>query len=405
MILDFVQNKTWAAWPWWAIPPIMWWAGTTTVTGVTDTTAIYAGERLNDWWSPITATWFVRYITWNPTYTIGSPWVTNIPDAVLGNPISANDTWLTWWTWYCIRAYATNSVWTSYWPQVCFTTAAYIYVSNANSPWSISKINTSTNTIASTITTWNGSQVIKYSWWYLYVLNNYTNTVNKVDLVTETVIATITVWFSPSDIVFTWSFAYIANQWSWTVTKINTTTNAVVTTIAGTSAARWLTLVGTALYVTQLNALWTINIIDTTTDTISWTITWVWSNTSKIVNDGTYLYVSRFVNPWQIVKIDISTWLVVWTVTTWNSAESMALDWTTLYALARTWNSLHKIDTAAMTISSSYAVTNPTDIQLKSWFAYVVENGSLAVRKIAIPWLTLSNTYTTATWWYGVYIP
>ena len=402
MILDFVQPKAW----WWggAIAPIMGWLGTTTVTSITDTTATLTWEWLSDWGSSITATWFTLYLSWNPTYTIWSPWVTDIPDISLPSPITANASSLLPWTNYCIRPYATNSVWTSYWVQVCFTTASFLYVTNSNASWTVSKINTSTNTIWTTIGVWNSPQVIKKNWTFAYVLNTNWSSVSKIDLATDTVSATITVWVVPQDIVFQWIYAYVSNRASWTVSKINTSTNTVVATISGVGAASWLTINGTLLYATQNNALWDITIIDLTTDTVIGNITWVWTFTYRIVNDWTYLYFTRATSPWQVVKVNIATSTVVWTVTTWNNSQGIAMDWGLLYVLARNGNLLEKIDPVTMTVLGSISVTNPTSIQIVSWFAYVVENW-WSLRKISVPGLTLSTSYTMAAWWYGVMVP
>ncbi len=105
-----------------ATAPIMWWAGTTSVSNITTTSADLTGTYTGNWWSPITWSWFVIYPSWNASTII---WWTNVIDVIdwiLPSPISASATGLTANTNYCFKPYATNAIWTSYGVEVCFTT-------------------------------------------------------------------------------------------------------------------------------------------------------------------------------------------------------------------------------------------------------------------------------------------
>lgn len=113
---------------WWPLitTPVMWWTWTTVINQIYGNGADVTWTYTSDGGSPITDTGFVVYPSGNPTYTIWSPWVIDQSSWGTTSPISMNLNWLSPSTAYCTKPYATNSVGTSYWEEVCFTTLVAI---------------------------------------------------------------------------------------------------------------------------------------------------------------------------------------------------------------------------------------------------------------------------------------
>lgn len=119
--LDKVAGLFWGAW----LSPIMWGAGTTIVNNISSIWADFTWNIVSNNWSPIIQNWFVIYLSGNPTYEIWTSWVTSqIATTVQSWNITLSATGLLWSTNYCVRPYAINVDWISYWTEVCFTTLA-----------------------------------------------------------------------------------------------------------------------------------------------------------------------------------------------------------------------------------------------------------------------------------------
>jgi hypothetical protein len=127
--------------------------GTTAVSGITYNSAISGGNITNDGGAAVTA----RGVCWstsaNPTVTLS----TKTLDGIGSGPFSSSITGLVAGTTYYVRAYATNSVGTSYGNQVVFTTTSPVL--SALSTTAVSGITYNSASSGGNITSDGGSAV------------------------------------------------------------------------------------------------------------------------------------------------------------------------------------------------------------------------------------------------------
>lgn len=358
MILSFNENKAWA----WATAPIMWWAWTTTVSSITDTTALL-WWTYTDWWSVITSNWFVVYPSWNASTIIWWNNVIQVVDLTLSSPISETVINLSWWTNYCFKPYATNSIWTSYGTELCFTTldTPFVYTWNL-SWWTTSKINTSTNTVVATITNsaWQPHWAIRL-WNFVYVSLNSWMALDKIDTTTNLVTASLPLW---------WQWKYLATDGTILIVCISSTNQ--------------------------------IKIIDIATFTVLFT-TSVGSTPYQVAIHNWFAYVTN--NWWwawnTLTKVNISTWIVVWTIPlTWQTWPNWIVIYNGFaYVVCSNSNTVSVVNLTTDTFLVAVPVWSlPYWIWQSQWFIYCTNQNSNSVSKIN-PWTnTVVSTIPLWAW-------
>ena len=151
---------------------------------------------------------------------------------------------------------------------------AYAILQNLSAPLKIAVIDTATDAVTRTITSFIGPSAIVFnaSGSRAYIPDDIANTVSVLDTATDAVLTTIPVGKAPSAAALTPSGAklYVTNPGDQTVSVIDTATATVTATI--TSPVRGIGVVmntdGTEAYVNN-NLADTVSIVDTATDTIS----------------------------------------------------------------------------------------------------------------------------------------
>lgn len=320
--------------------PVMWWAGTTTVSAITDNWATLWGTY-TDWGSPITANWFVVYPSGNASTVIWWANVIQIVDTTLSSPLSETPITLVASTNYCFKPYATNAIGTSYGTELCFTTSAapFIYTGNLGGN-SVSKINTSTNTVVATAA-WTNSQ--------------------------------------PHSAIRVWNNIYIWNHWWQSIQRIDTATMTITGTISTLpDLGKYMASDGTLLYVCSWNSLrkidiWTFTVIWTATGLstwyqvkLNWAIAYVTSNTGNRVD-----------------KINTATMTVVGTIAVWVWPIWIAIYNWFAFVCNQNSNSVSKIDLSTDTVVATIMVgINPYGIGQSQWFIYVTNFWGNSISKI-----------------------
>ena len=353
MILDFIQTKAWSS----PAPtaPIMWWAGTTTVASITDTTALLWGTY-TDGWSPITANWFVIYPNGNPSTVIWWANVIQVVDWTLSSPLSETAVNLAGGTNYCFKPYAINAIGTSYGTEVCFTTlnSPFVYTWNLIG-WTTSKINTTTNTVVATITNsaWQPHWALRF-WDFVYVSLNVGMALDKINTITNTVVASLPLWGQGK---------YLATDWTVLIVCVSSTNQ--------------------------------IKIIDIATFTVLFTVS-VWASPYQVAINNWFAYVTN--NGWwtgnTLSKVNISTWTVVGTVAlTWQTWPNGIVIYNGFaYVACSNSNSVAVVNLATDTFLTSVSVwTLPYGIWQSQWFIYCTNQSSNNISKI--------NTATNTVVW------
>lgn len=350
--MSYEQEIIWWGSSW--IPPIMDIDPSTTATNVWSTTVTGTGVILNNGWALITTMWFVVYPSGNPSTIIWGSWVTDFPvtPVVQNGNIVANITWLTANTNYCMKPYAINSVWTSYWDEICFTTLdSYLWVSQYDG-WkaSIAKVDKSTLSILATYTdpwlAWNWATNVFNIWWgQIWVVSWPTAWwwFSKYNYSSNTWWTPYSPWGQPKESVLVWNILYNAATWD----------NAVYATNILTGASVWS-------YLTWPN---------------DWPV--------SICTDGTYLYVWYW-NVfwwWSVRKLTMSLTLVSSVGTSWR-VRWIANYWWFIYASAATpTSSIYKIDAntmvTAVTLSSTWAFA----LNANALWVFVRESGPNSIIK------------------------
>ncbi len=394
MILSFNENKAWA----WATAPIMWWAGTTTVTNIWVNTATLQWTYTSDWGSAITATGFVVYPSWTSPYTIGSPFVMQYPDWTLPSPINAIPTDIAPTTDYCARPYATNSIWTTYWEEICFTTNPVWYVTNLS--WnSISIIDITGFTNIWTITgissplTWLIDDWYMYVWWW-------SNFVTRIYL-WDNSITTLNLWSQISIVASDDTYLYVWTGATNTLHRINKSTFTVTSTLTWLADVQAWVIIWTNLYLT-LQSSWSVAKVNLTTFTTTSTLLTGWSWSHRIASDWTSLYVTNYISN-TVVRINIATFSVTATVSWgwiltpyWIVYDPVTAN---IYVANNGAWTIWVISAWTFTVTGNIAVWSwPRYPLIKSWFLYIPCNSSNNIHKINL-W-TLTNVWSVATWAY-----
>ncbi len=394
LVNEFWEQVVWPeSWPT-TTAPVMWWAGTTTISAISDNWATLWGTY-TDWGSPITANWFVVYPSGNASTVIWWANVTQIVDTTLSSPLSETTITLVASTNYCFKPYATNAIGTSYGTELCFTTSAapFVYTGNLGGN-SVSKINTTTNTVVATATgtTSQPHSAIRV-WNNVYVGTNVGASIQRIDTATMTITGTINTWVvgnkymttdgeflyvcwapgslrkvnlstftvvwtatwlsSPYQVKLNWSFAYVTNNAGASVSKINTTTMTVVTSIAVWTWPIWIAIYNWFAFVCNHNSN-SVSKIDLATDTVVATIA-VGTNPYGIGQSQWFIYVTNYGGN-SISKINPTTNAVVATiaVTGWPLAfESV---WDKWYIACRDSSECKILNTVTDTIIATIPV-------------------------------------------------
>jgi len=290
---------------------------------------------------------------------------------------------------------------------------AYVYaVSYLN--YTVSVINTSTNTVVATITVGShpSSVAITPNGDYAYVTNYYDGTVSVINTSTNTVVDTITLGAYPYGIAITpnGDYAYTANLYNGNVSVINTSTNTVVTTITvGTSPyGVAITPNGQYAYVVNFGSN-NVSVINTSTNTVVATIT-VGSGpiAVAITPNGDYAYVANNVSN-TVSVINTSTNTVVATITVGTNPIAVAITPNGLYAYVANDNSnnVSVINTSTNTVVDSISVgSGPSGIAItpNGDYAYVTNYESDTVSVINTSTNTVVDTITITTYLYGIAI-
>ena len=334
MILDFIQTKAWSAPA--LTAPIMWGAGTTTVSNITLTWADLTWTYISDWWSPVTATWFVVYPAGNPSTVIWGLNVLQFPDWTLPSPITATASGLTSNTNYCFKPYATNAVGTSYGVEVCF------FTSNTWLPPSTELYTANWST--------GGTRLWKVAlWWFTYGDWNLSADVNCVGINN------------------TWTFAYVwTNSW---IRKVNTSSGAF------TVLSTWYLALDC---VQSANSVWftdTTNSriihVDMNTDVISVLAT-VGSTSLFLTKKGWFIYVSDY-SAWVIRKINISSWSIVATLSWITNVYCMTIENGFLYATRYDNHHIYKVDLLSFSLTSTITTWVSNSYQdICAWVWYII---------------------------------
>jgi len=348
---------------WISIAPIMWWTWTSTVANITATWSDLTWTYTSDWWSAITATGFVVYPSWNPSTIIGWLNVLDFPDATLTSPVTSTSTWLTGWTNYCAKPYAINSVWTSYWEEVCFTTlsAADIVITNWTA-W-VSFRNSVTNAIAATVPiASNNVNKIAYGNWKIAVSWSSTNKLTIIDATTYTVLNTITLSWLPRDIAYwNWKFCVLSDISS--AMLVDATTNLTITTLTfGFNAVHWVAY-GNGKF--AVSAWWGIRFIDATTNALITTTTVPWTNARWVAYwNGKFACLDQNLNACRF--LDDTTHAVLSTVTT-GTAPQRVVFWNWKFYVFHSTTTTPSIIDATTLVATVSTVT--AQVSATTWWA------------------------------------
>ena len=372
--------------------PIMWWAWSTTVTWVGTNTATLQWTYTSDWWSVITASWFVVYPSGTSPYTIGSPFVMQYPDATLPSPITASPTNLAPTTDYCARPYATNTVGTSYGQEVCFTTSAVWYVTNLSSN-NISIVDLTSFTNVWTISWINSPLAWFIDDWYMYVWG-WSNFVTRIYLWDNSMVSLnlgAQVWPMTADA----THIYVWTGWTNTLHKINKSTFTVDATLWWLNDNQSWVIVWWYLYV-NCQASWTIYKIDLSTFTIVNSLVTGYSWAHRIATDWTHLYVTHYISS-ALARINIATFTLVWAITAFSTPYWIAIDWWFAYIWNNSGWTITKVDLSTFSVVTTVAVWAwPRYPQVKSWFLYMPCDAVDRVDKIDLS--TFTNVWNVAVW-------
>jgi len=285
-------------------------------------------------------------------------------------------------TWTAIQTFSTGLV---------DVNPTYAYVANQGSA-NVSVINTSTNTVVTTISVGTSpiSATVTPNGLYAYVTNQGNANVSVINTSTNTVVTTISVGTNPHAVAITpnGQYAYVANEGSANVSVINTATNTVVTTISA-GATPWnvaITPNGLYAYVTNQGS-GTVSVINTSTNTVVATITvGTYPENVAITPNGLYAYVTNNGSN-NVSVINTSTNTVVATISVGTNPVGVAITPNGLYAYVanKGSNNVSVINTSTNTVVATISVgTNPVGVAItpNGLYAHVTNFGSANVSVI-----------------------
>lgn len=267
------------------------------------------------------------------------------------------------------------------------------YVANAGSN-SVSVINTSTNSVASTVNV--GSRPLDIAVdariSSVYVVNSGSNSVSVINTSSNTVGATVGVGHTPVNIALTpdGSKAYVANAGSNSISVINTFTNTVTATVmvGGNPVDVAISPDGKTAYVANAGSN-SVSVINTTTNTVSATVGVGFIPVNLAVTpDGTKVYVANSGSR-SISVINTGTNTVVATVTVGSNPVNVSIspDGSTAYVANAGSNSVSLISTLTNSVVKTLVVgSNPVDLAISpdGTQVYVVNAGSNSVSVINV---------------------
>lgn len=221
----------------------------------------------------------------------------------------------------------------------------YAWVPNVSSG-SVSKINTATNAVATTISVNSSPQGVAVdSSGYIWVTNYNSNNVSKIDASTSAVVATITVGNHPMGVALDSSgYVWVTNSGDGKVSKIDPANNSVLKTIPVGGSTPSVIAADSAGFIWVSNAgSNSVSKIDTSTDTVEATITVGTAPKCIAIDSSGFVWVANGMG--NMSKINPSTNLVIASVNPGVGAYGVAVDpngfiWATVYGA----NNVVKID-------------------------------------------------------------
>ncbi len=292
------------------------------------------------------------------------------------------------------------------------TAVGFAYVANYGIPLvpvagTVSIINTSTNTVASSINVGTNpfGVAISPDGTRVYVTNYGSNTVSVINTATNTVISTIAVGSFPMGVAVSpdGTTAYVANQVSNNVSVISTSTNTVTATIPVSLQPQGICISpdGSKVYVANVNSN-NVSVISTATNTVS-NVVIVGSQpiSLAITADGSRLYVTNFGTN-NVSVINTSTNTVTSTIPVGTSPNGIAIspDGSKAYVTNQTSNNVSVIGISTNTVMATIAVgSQPQGVSFTSdgSKAYIANFGSGNVSVINTGTNTVTSTITVGT--------
>ena len=304
----------------------------------------------------------------------------------------------------------------------------YAYVPNAEN---VSVINTATNKVTATVTArnWPAGIAITPDGKYAYVPDTNTPTnqggiVSVISIATNTVTATITVGGNPNHgvaITPDGKYVYVTN-FDGTVAVISTATNTVTANITiGTQSApsvvstgpKTITIEGGSTipqavaitpngeYAYVANGDGTVSAINTTTNTVTATITLAGNpNALAVTPNGEYAYVCAMNSSGMVTVINTATNTVTATITGFGSPNGIAMTPDGRYAYVTDGfnNSVSVINTATNTVDRTVTVgTTPYGIAItpNGEYVYVTNLAYVATDSPVVNWIGTVSVIST----------
>ncbi len=169
------------------------------------------------------------------------------------------------------------------------------------------------STLTTTVTVGDGPSgvAVTPNGLYVYVTNNYGNTVSVISTATNTVTSTITGFNYPNSVAVApnGTYAYVTNYSGNTVSVISTATNTVTSTITGFNYPNSVAVApnGTYAYVTNYSGN-TVSVISTATNTVTSTITGLnYAEAVAVSPNGEFIYVKHSYDQNQVLFSVINT--------------------------------------------------------------------------------------------------
>jgi YVTN family beta-propeller protein len=230
---------------------------------------------------------------------------------------------------------------------------------------------------------------------YVWVTNNFSDTVSKIDIDTNIVVATITTGINPRYIDGGNGFMFVTNETSTTLTKINIDTNNTET-ITLSSGSMKCKYIDNYIWVSLLNSnLLKININD---NTIITTITLDDVSYAMDYDGTTYLWIST--SNGSMYKINVETNTIEQSLSIGNTPRGL------VYAENYVWctnlgdDTIYKINATTGIISATITLDSlsyPFGICYKNGYIWTVLFTNNKIIKINTDTLLIVNTITLDT--------
>jgi YVTN family beta-propeller protein len=245
-----------------------------------------------------------------------------------------------------------------------------LYVMNTGSQ-NVSVINTITNTVTSTIPVGGFYQVAGQSDLPVYNGRIYIGTnagVKVIDSNTDTVIATLSSSGTTTNVNVTPSFIYVSSYSNYSapgaVWKYNTSTNAFVAAMSVGNGPGTTTLVGNKLFVNNTNSP-TMTVLDNTTNSVIGSVNIFRAGYFNTITIGSKLYVTGG-NGNQIYVVDTNTYSVSSINTSGSSFKEMLLVGSKIFAISFDWpRPIQVVDTTNDTFVASINDGSASSYNLK----------------------------------------